>query len=487
MWTRIKSFLFENKTTKQTIAKNTVWLTISNFGGRIFKAAIVIYAARVLGTAGYGVFSYAVTLAGFFTFFADPGINSVLIREGAKANPEERRSLFSASFILKIFFIGIGVLLVLFVAPFFSTLPGAKILLPLIALMIVFDSLREFFSSFFRAQEKMQWDAAAFIAANLSIAILGLLFLRLAPTPFSISWAYAIGTAIGALVSIWFLRYNAKDLFARISWNRIKSIIATAWPFAIVSALGILLTNTDILIISWMKNASDVGIYSAAIRIIQVLYVVPGIIQLSTLPALARAANKDNDAFRRGLERTLGLIFLVSIPLSFGGAILGTPIMRLVFGSPYAIGGIAFSILMLGIFFDYTTGIVSNAIFAYDHQKSLIISSAIGGVSNIVFDLLLIPHWGIAGSAVATLCAQILSNSYLWHAMKKINHFSIMPRTKKIFAAGIIMAAATAIFAHLGMNVLANIILSGGIYFALLFAFRESLIAEMKRIVLAKI
>ena len=86
MWQKIKSFLFENKTAKQTVAKNTVWLSISNFGGRLFKAAIIIYAARMLGAAGYGVFSYAVTLAGFFTLFVDPGINSVLIREGAKGN-----------------------------------------------------------------------------------------------------------------------------------------------------------------------------------------------------------------------------------------------------------------------------------------------------------------------------------------------------------------------------------------------------------------
>jgi len=93
MWQKIKSFLFKNGTSSQTVAKNTVWLSISNFGGRIIKAAIIIYGARVLGTAGYGVFSYAVTLAGFFTLFVDPGINSVLIREGAKASPEERQSL----------------------------------------------------------------------------------------------------------------------------------------------------------------------------------------------------------------------------------------------------------------------------------------------------------------------------------------------------------------------------------------------------------
>ena len=101
MFQKIKNFLFKNITAKQTVAKNTVWLSISQFGARIIKAAIVIYAARVLGAAGYGVFSYAITLAGFFGIFVDPGINSVLIRDGAKATPTERQSLFSTTLIMK--------------------------------------------------------------------------------------------------------------------------------------------------------------------------------------------------------------------------------------------------------------------------------------------------------------------------------------------------------------------------------------------------
>jgi O-antigen/teichoic acid export membrane protein len=87
------------------------------------------------------------------------------------------------------------------------------------------------------------------------------------------------------------------------------------------------------------------------------------------------------------LERTLALIFLVSIPLSLGGAILGTQIMRLVFGVGYIAGGLALSVLMLNLSFDYAGSVVATGIFAYDHQKILIISSAIAGVSNVLFDL----------------------------------------------------------------------------------------------------
>src|SRR3989344_6534782 len=106
---RLKSFLFENTSAKQTIAKNTLWLTVSNFGGRLLKAVVVIYAARVLGTAGWGVFSYAVTLAGFMTLLMDLGINGILVRDTARATDEERRTLFSTTLMMKVFLIVVGV------------------------------------------------------------------------------------------------------------------------------------------------------------------------------------------------------------------------------------------------------------------------------------------------------------------------------------------------------------------------------------------
>src|SRR5262249_31095325 len=126
MFQRIKSFLFENKSAKQTVAKNTVWLSISNFGGRLLKAIVIIYGARVLGAAGYGTYSYAVTLAGFFTIFIDPGINYVLVRDGAKGSDDERRVLFSTMLAMKAAVIAVSVGVVIWIAPWFSTLPGAK-------------------------------------------------------------------------------------------------------------------------------------------------------------------------------------------------------------------------------------------------------------------------------------------------------------------------------------------------------------------------
>ncbi len=482
MFQKIKDFLFKNTTVKQTVAKNTFWLSVSNFGGRLIKAIIIIYAARVLGTDGYGVFSYAITLAGFLTLFMDPGINGILIRDASKADDEEQRALFGTMFVMKIALMIIGIAVILFIAPLFTTLPGAKVLIPIVALVLALDTMREFFFSLIRAMENMQWEAAIFLLTNVGIVVFGFIFLAYAANAQSFSWGYVAGDAVGTIAAMIALRSYFKKIFSRFSWDRVIPILSAAWPFAISGALGLLFTNSDILIISWMRSASDVGIYSAAIRIIQTFYLIPYIIQFATLPLISRLAKSDPARFRSALERTLGMVFLASVPLSLGGIVLGTQIMSFVFGAPYAAGGVAFKILAATLIFDFPAAIIINALFAYEHQKSLIVSSALGGAVNVGLDLALIPFFGIAGSAVATLIAQAVNNGYLWYAMKKVNPFTIIGRLKRVFIAGIVMAACAATFVVIGINVIINIVLCTAIYFVLLRIFREPLLIEIKNI-----
>ncbi len=484
MLKKIKAFLFRNSSAGQTVAKNTFWLSVSNFGGRLIRAIVVIYAARVLGTSEWGVFSYAISLAGFMSLFMDPGINAILTRNTAKASDGERRTVFITAAGVKLILIIIGALLIIGIAPFFSTLPGAKALLPIVAFILACDTLRDFFAALLRGQEKMEWDAYIQVVMNIAILIFGFVFIAISPTAHALAVGYAIGTFVGvttaaAVVRRYFLQ--AKSFF---SWKLVGPMLQSAWPFAVTGALGLLLTNTDILIVSWMKTASDVGIYSAAIRIIQVLYLVPTIIQFGTLPLFSRLANRDNEKFRLALERVVTLIFMASIPLALGGAIFGTQIMSFVFGVSYASGGLAFKILMITMLVDFPAAVISNAIFAYDHQRSLIVSSAIGGFLNVVLDVLLIPRFGITGSAVGTLIAQSASNWYLWHRMNDINPFSIRRRIVKMIAAGGIMAAAAVLLYATGTNLILSVALGAIIYFLSLKLLRESILGEIKGILI---
>src|SRR3989344_3595090 len=99
---RISDFLFKNIALRQTIAKNTFWIFVSQIGGRLIRAGIVIYAARIIGPTEYGVFSYAISLAAIFSIFTDLGLDTAILRQSSMY-PERRDYYFSSGFIFKLF------------------------------------------------------------------------------------------------------------------------------------------------------------------------------------------------------------------------------------------------------------------------------------------------------------------------------------------------------------------------------------------------
>lgn len=483
MFQKLKAFLFENQTLRQTVAKNTLWLSISNIGGRLLRAIIIIYAARVLGASGWGVFSYTISLIGFLTVFMDLGIGAVLTRETARSeNPRHKEEIVSTAFFLKLALGAAGVLAVIFIVPHFATIEQAKAILPIVSFILIFDTLREFGASVARAIEKMQIEAGVYLLTNAAIVTLGFLFLSASPTVTSFTYAYVFGTGIGMVTAFFALRKYFHKLFSAFSWSLIKPIFQSAWPVAVSSLLAALMLNTDVLIIGYFLSAEDVGFYSAAERIVQLLYILPGIIAMSVFPLFSRLALKDNERVREILERVMSFSLLVTLPIGVGGALLSSQIIHFVFGAPYSPAGPPFQVLVLGVVASFSSLILMNAIFAYNRPKVLLAASAIGGGTNVILDLVFIPQFGIVGSAWVTLISLFLTNAYLFKKMSEINSVSIAPHIRNIVLGTLLMTTATLLLILGGAHVLLNIGVSALVYFGILYALREPLLREAKLI-----
>lgn len=482
---KIKTFLFENQALRQTIAKNTFWLFSGEIVGRIFRAAIVIYAARVLGAENWGVFSYAISLAAFFTVFSDIGLNAVLTREISK-NPNLRQQYFSTAFFIKLILLAISVLAIILIAPFFTKIEIAKTLLPLVALIIIFDGLREFGMALNRALEKMEKEAAIKVFTNLSIAVLGIIFLIFSSTAKSLAFSYALGAALGLLLTIWVLWPYFKNLLTYFSKNLLRPIFSAAWPFALLGILGAVMINTDIIMLNLWRTAGEIGLYSANQRIIQFFYIIPALFSAAIFPNLARLANTDNKKFRELLEKSITASLFIGIPLVFGGLILAEDIINILFGNQYLPAIPAFKLLLFTILIIFPSYFIGNAVFAYNQQKNFIIFSGLGAFSNVALNYLLIPSFGIIGAAIATIGALSLTTFFLWLKMKKINYFTVLPRLKKILLAAILMALLTLALKHFDVNFFVNLLASVILYFGLLIIWKEKILEEIK-IILKKI
>ena len=331
---KIINLLFKNQTLRQTVAKNTFWLTFGEIVGRILRTGVVIYAARVLGANGWGVFSYAMSLAALFTIFSDIGLSAVLIREGTK-NPEVKEKYFATTFAIKLVLIAISFAIVMFGAPHFTKIPLSTTLLLFVTLLTLFDSLRGFGVSLFRSVERMEMEAFSNIITQGILLITGILILIFYPKPENLAITYAIGSAAGLTFTVVALWPYFRKFWANFDKNLLKPILKAAWPFGVAGLLGAIMINTDTILIGWFKKAVDVGYYSAAQKPIYLLYTIPFFIAGGFFPALAKLANKDNERFKIILEKGLTFVFLLAIPFAVAIILTSGQIIHLLFGNAY--------------------------------------------------------------------------------------------------------------------------------------------------------
>lgn len=478
---KIKSFLFENKTAKQTVAKNTFWMGVGTIASRIIKSIIIIYAARVLGAENYGIFSYALSLAALFSIFADIGMTAILTRETVR-EPHMLQKNISTAFVIKLCLTAGSMLLVGGVAPFFATVKGATSLLPLAALLIAFDSLRDFSASITRAWEKMEIEAGINMVTGIGITIFGLAAIFISPTPMMLMIGYVAGAGLGLLVAGILLGKYLKNFWLHFDKVLAIRLLKESLPFALMLILNALTVNIDAVMIGWIKGTEAVGLYAAAQRPILLIYMASSLLASSAFPLIARHAKNDDVKVKSITEKILTISVLSSAPIFVGGAILSSQIISLVFGSGYLAASNTFAVLLFTVVLVFPAATMMNTIFAYGEQKMMMYSLLIGGISNVILDYILINRFGIVGSAYATILSQAMAYGLVFWRLKQINNFAIFSHLKKGLVAIIIMAITTTVMKVLGIPVIINVSVSALIYFGSLLILKEKTIEEAKGI-----
>lgn len=480
MYKRVKGYLFSNKNTKQTIFKNTFWLTTSTVVGRFIRALVIIYAARKLGTDGYGIFSYAMSIAAFFSIFSDIGLTGLLTREIAK-EPEKKSNYISTVFFLKVGALVVTLFATLFVSPFFIKIDATKSLIPLAALLILFDSLRVFGFGFARAESKMEKEGIVSMATDVFITIFSIISLTTSPSPFNLSLMYVFGSFMGTVLIFLSLKKQIANLSGKFDKTLIKPIMNVAVPFAIMGVFSALMINIDMVILGIFKDANELGLYAAAQRPIQLLYVLPTVIATSLFPIISNFIhNKKIDEVKTLVEKTIRITSLAAVPLFIGGLLLSRPIIFFFFGQQYEGAVLSFQILLSTILLVFPGTIVGNTLFSWNLQKRLMLATGLAALSNVILDLLLIPLFGISGSAVATLVSQIVSNGITWFSLKKEIDFKIFRHLSPLIISVISMSVVSLGLSILNIHVILNIIISGIVYCAVLVITKEPLIAEIR-------
>ena len=429
--------LFNNQTLRQTVIKNTFWLTVANVAGRAIRAIIVIYAARVLGAEGYGVFSYALGFSAPFIGFSDLGIAGILSRELSKGLGRGQKIIATS------FFIKLTLTLATYIAALigaFTVMPvaAAKIIIPLISLSLALDGFREFGFGVTRSFQKMEIEAGVTVAYQIGSVIVGFAALLLWKTPLSLALAYAFGSALGVILIARYLKEYLRNIRANFDPVLVKSILYDAWPFAITAFGNLILLYTDTIFLGWMKAEVDVGYYNAASKILQLMNLVPNLFIYALFPTLTqRIMTKEAKPL---IEKSFALMVLLGLPIAVGGFLMPEFIINLVFGKEYELAIPIFRILILLTAISFPVAIVGYSLLAHNRQAYVVKYTLGAAALNLVLNYFFIRSFGNPGAALATVLAQSIMFFGPLRELMKVEHLELLKPLWRILMSVAIMA-----------------------------------------------
>lgn len=437
----IKSNLLDNKTTRQTVAKNTFWLTVSLVTSKVIKYSLIIYAARFLGASEYGTFNFAMSFVALFAIFADLGINTLTSREVAR--DKEVKVKIPAIFTLKI---AISIVTFVAIAVISFLVPQTEKIKTAIWLMAAFtliNGIVNFLYNCFYGRQEMQYQAVTEIVEALVCTVLGIYFISFNPHAYSLAVAYVISAFAGVtVIAIIFKKKFGNILRPTLDTKEWKRVLTLAWPLALSGIFATIYANIGSTILGFWKLFEQVGYYNAAQKIIALAIVPAGLIVTAFLPVLSKHSDNNTPKTQKLFDYQNIILLAIAIPMVVGGSILANGIIVHIYEEAYSPAVLALKILMLMAGVSYLSTSFSNILLTYNKQKNAFWAYFWGALINVPLNIFWIGKWGFYGAAWATVVTATLSMIILAYFVRKHTPLKLVDWSLTKYLIAIIIGSA---------------------------------------------
>jgi O-antigen/teichoic acid export membrane protein len=226
----------------------------------------------------------------------------------------------------------------------------------------------------------------------------------LRPTLGAMIVSWIIGAVVASIAVLLFGIVREPKPLRRIKPHyEYRTLLLFAIPLALALDLNVLTVQVDTLILGYFRNATQVGLYNAAISLSQIIPVFLIAIGFMFAPVAARLVGEDRERhipyFYRMATKWL-LVF--SLPLWLLFVMYPAFSIQIVIGARYHEAALALRILSAGQFIALCFGPAFLTLVAFGRTKLLLINAAFGAASNTILNLILVPRYGINGAAIST-------------------------------------------------------------------------------------
>jgi O-antigen/teichoic acid export membrane protein len=370
--------------------------------GAMFLLHVV--AGRFLGVEHYGYFSFALALGMMIAPILDPGLYYLLIREVARDH--EAAPVYLAHALTWKLVVGpVLLLLVLGAGWVLDTSPLLLYAVALLAVAQVLHSLKEAFRPTLLGLERFGLDALTLAIERVSLLVFGSLVLLAGHGLIGLCWVFVVVRVLDLLVLAVIV---GRRMPVRIGGDlgALRSVLRAALPIGAFYITLNIYNYVDVVMLSWLRNAEEVGWYAAAYRLYEGPFLIPAIIGTIFMPRLSRLFGTDPGGFRGTARQGLQWVMLVSVVSAAVGILLADWLVTFTYGTDYAASAAALKILLTGLLFAFTIHFLQTALIAIDRQRLVLVAAGAGLAANVGLNLVLIPAWGFHGAAVATVAVE---------------------------------------------------------------------------------
>lgn len=453
-------------------AKRNIFYKILAEASKVLPALLFIYVARKLGGEDFGKLSFAFSFTGMCILIADFGLNRLLVRNVSRQK-ELTDEYVANIYVLKIILSFMCVIAMgLFVV--FAGYSGEMITLVMIfGGAMFFRSLLDVSCAVFSAHEQMDKEAVLKGISHILLFISGAMVLALGFGLFELSCVFLIVYLISSSIGCFMVYQCVAKIRPCFNYRFWYSILRESLPIALTVVFSVIYIKIDIVMLSLIRGDNvEIGLYSAAVRIIELLHVIPVIIASAIFPIFSNLRKDSMDSLGEVYKTSFKYLLVTALPIVVGVLLLSDRIIDLVYGEEYVKAIPALRILVCSLIFIFVNYILSDILMSVDRQK---ISAIVLGTCvfvNISLNMFLIPYYGYLGAGYATVITELVLFAMSWYfATKYVCKVNIVAVVSKPFISVVIMGAFIILVAA-KLNLAIVIALSALTYFTCLLLFR---------------
>jgi O-antigen/teichoic acid export membrane protein len=256
--------------------------------------------------------------------------------------------------------------------------------------------------------------------------------------------AYVLSMAFGAALALASLRKVFPGLLAGKAEYQGRELSSASAPMIVANVTQYSNLWTSVVVLGVFEPVPTVGVYSAAARTAALSSLV--LISFGGVFSPLAAG-----LYRQDRLRELGRLYADVSRWAFTGALaffLVTALLArdvmLFFGKEFVYGWPVMVVISAAQLFNSSVGPTARLLAMTGRGKAVMVSTVGSAVAAVALNLMLVPHYGVAGAAAATAVALVLANgSSLYFVRRSLGFWPYGRRYAKPLLAALAAAAVT--------------------------------------------